>query len=147
MQQNLLFGLSIPHVSPPQQKPVKTIDYNNKNRSKFYLKTMDNLLSSRPPWGIYFAESFNTSKSNILPNITKSNVNRNATITGNISKESIRLLNGKSLYSISGPTTPNIVFPHGSIPNNFTICSITKYNGPNKNRILNANNANFLHGH
>jgi hypothetical protein len=38
-------------------------------------------------------------------------------------------------------------FPPGSIPLTFTICSVTRYSGNAKGRILDGEGANWLHGH
>lgn len=106
---------------------------------------MDNLLTLKSPWGIYLGEKFNPLQSTVLSDITTNK--RNAVVTGNLTKETINLSNGKNIYSISGPPTTTIEWPLGSISPTFTICSITKYNGPNKYRVLNGTNNNFLHGH
>ena len=49
---------------------------------------------------------------------------------------------------LKGTNNTNIIFPTGSIPQNYTICCITKYvpNGTT-GRIITANNFNFLIGH
>jgi len=48
---------------------------------------------------------------------------------------------------LEGGTTSGIVFPTGSIPTTFTICSLTRYTGGAQQRILETAEANWLHGH
>jgi hypothetical protein len=48
---------------------------------------------------------------------------------------------------ISGSTQSRLYWPEGSIPNTFTICSITRYTGGANGRILNGIGRNWLHGH
>ncbi len=48
---------------------------------------------------------------------------------------------------ISGSTAAGIRLPEGSLPAVFTICSMTRYTGSAKGRIINAFGANFSHGH
>jgi hypothetical protein len=48
---------------------------------------------------------------------------------------------------VGGTTETQISWGEASIPSTFTICSITRYSGAAKNRILQANNRNWLHGH
>ena len=52
-----------------------------------------------------------------------------------------------SIPYITGGTGSKITWPSGSIPTNFTVCSITAYNGASTNRIFNAQVKNWLHGH
>ena len=126
-------------LTPQQINQIYNATIKTNNQS------LDNLLVSKPPWGIYLGELFNPLQSTVLTDITANK--RDAIITGNIIKETINLSNGNNVYSISGPTSTNIVWSYGSISPKFTICSITKYNGSSRQRILNATNNNFLHGH
>ena len=49
---------------------------------------------------------------------------------------------------LRGSTATDIIFPTGTIPQNYTICCVTKYIfGGKKERIITANNFNFLIGH
>jgi len=117
-------------------------NYNVYNISNSNLINLKNLLINKPAWGIYSAESFNN---NILYDLT--NNNRNAICTG------VTLTNGSgngasvSIPYLYGSTTSKIDWTNGSIPANFTICSITKYNGSNRQRILTGKNTNWTHGH
>ena len=48
---------------------------------------------------------------------------------------------------LEGNTTSGIVFPTGTIPATFTICSLTRYAGVAQERILDTVEANWFHGH
>ena len=104
--------------------------------------TFPSLLKSKPPWGIYAAESYSN---NTLYELRENG--RNATCSG------VTLTNGSgngatvNIPYISGTTTSKVTWPNGSIPTNFTICSITRYTGNNKQRILTSTSGNWLHGH
>jgi hypothetical protein len=117
-------------------------NYNVYNISNSNLINLKNLLINKPAWGIYSAESFNN---NILYDLT--NNNRNAICTG------VTLTNGSgngasaSIPYLYGSTTSKIIWTNGSIPTNFTICSITRYAGPTQQYILSGKNTNWGHGH
>ena len=51
-----------------------------------------------------------------------------------------------SVDTLQGTTTSKIKFGR-VIKRYFTICSLTRYNGNNRGRILRSENGNFLHGH
>ena len=60
--------------------------------------------------------------------------------------------NNNNLYGsyLQGSSRTNIKFPPGTIPDDYTICCVTKYqntSGNNSGRILTADNFNFLIGH
>ena len=102
------------------------------------------------PWGIYYAG--NILNDNILVDLLN-RPERNAIITGNITKN---ISNGNgaigNIKSISGTINTTIEWPTNSIPEKFTICSITRYNGnTNNKRILTARDAtptnDWIHGH
>jgi hypothetical protein len=102
------------------------------------------------PWGAYYAG--NVSSDNLLLDLLNRS-EKNAVITGNITKN-IGDGNGAlgNITSILGTTNTIIEFPNNSIPENFTICSITRYTGSSNNkRILTARNAtptnDWIHGH
>lgn len=50
------------------------------------------------------------------------------------------------MCSVRGNTNSRITFGPGSIPPTFTICSVSRYNGPSRGRIINGD-SNWLHGH
>jgi hypothetical protein len=103
------------------------------------------IFSRTPPIGMYFAEDYNT-VTNTLPNSIINSLG-NATTTGTINKVT-GVGNGAivNITYITGGTASTLIFPEGSIPNNFTILGLTRYNGPINQRIL-AGTTNFVHGH
>ena len=105
------------------------------------------ILSSKPPVGVYSADSWNSATNTItdltytLGPATTSGVSI-SDITGNGASP------GVSIKSLTGTTTSIINFPTGSIPKQFTMASLTRYNsGSNRNRILTSPDINFVHGH
>lgn len=58
-------------------------------------------------------------------------------------------LSNKEIMYLKGTTADGIRFPSGTIPSSFTICSMTKYEGGTRRRILDAADvgSNWLHGH
>ena len=54
---------------------------------------------------------------------------------------------GLSIPRVQGTDQTSIYWGAGSIPSTFTVCSITRYSGAFKQRILQCNNMNWLHGH
>jgi hypothetical protein len=111
--------------------------------SVYNMFTFASLLNSKPPWGIYAAESYSN---NTLYELRGNG--RNATCSG------VTLTNGNgygataNIPYIYGTTTSKVTWPNGSIPSIFTVCSITRYTGTaNNKRILNGTSGNWLHGH
>ena len=107
------------------------------------------LFISKPPWGIYSANDYNSTTNTLLD---KSGNNNNATTYGNIIKLLSDTGNGATanIISISGDTSTGITWPVGSIPNTFTICTISRYTGGSYQRIFTSTDTgqiNFLHGH
>ena len=103
------------------------------------------LINNKKPWGFYSAEKWNSS-TNILTELT--GTGRNATTSGVIQVYSSDNGAVSSITYLTGLSTSTITFPAGSIPAQFTICSLTRYNGSQRGRILQGNNGiNFLHGH
>lgn len=104
----------------------------------------DTLLTSKAPWGRYSAASCSgTTMTDLTGN------GRHATITGSYTTgtQSGNRASASIPY-INGTTSTQILWPVGSIPNNFTICSITRYTNTNyQNRILTSYTDNSLYGH
>lgn len=120
------------------------VSYNCvKNATPLSEITISSLLASKPPWGVYAAESY---ANNSLPELrgtagraaTCVNVNTDSTATSGASTK---------IPFIFGGTNATVEWPASSIPTNFTICSISRYNGPSKARILVGKTDNWLHGH
>ncbi len=107
------------------------------------------IFSRKVPWAMYFAEDYNASSPTILPNYLNDGT-RNATLSGTTVTKTTASGNGATapITFISGTTGSIITFPTGSIPNSFTILSLTRYTGgTNTRRILQASTNNWLHGH
>ena len=106
-----------------------------------------NLITSKPPWGIYDATMWNSS-TNTLPELRGNgrNVTSGGTITfgtasGNGSTASISY--------VAGGTGSTLTWPSGSIPTNYTICTISRYisGGTNRRIVQSTGTLNWLHGH
>ena len=54
---------------------------------------------------------------------------------------------GRPVPYVGGTTGTQISWGAASIPSTFTICSITRYSGTAKARILQCRESNWLHGH
>jgi len=106
-------------------------------------KKIDDIMKQNKVWGMYFAENWS---GNILPDSTGNK--RDAVTSVNI-KKIVKNGNGATglITYITGGTNDNIVWPYGSIPQNFTVLSLSRYNGVNKQRILQSTGGNWLHGH
>lgn len=101
------------------------------------------LLIDIPPWGIYLPGDYNSSTNTLLE--ARKN-GRNAT-TVNVSYNSV-VGNGSliSLPYLYGSKTSSITWPMGSLPSQFTICSLTRYDTDiNRNRIINGQVQNMVH--
>ena len=96
------------------------------------------------PWGAYFADDW--SGTTLLD--SSGNGRHATTSSGNITKTT-GIGNGATgaITYIYGGTSSTISWPSGSIPTNFTILSLTRYNGGTRKRILDATSINWLHGH
>ena len=107
---------------------------------------INNIIPGKTPWGIYDASLWN---SGILPEAR--NNGRNATGSGSIGLSNSTGNGGAaSIPYISGTTTSRLIWPAGSIPTNFTVCSITRYTNTDSSkrlRILTSTGINWLHGH
>jgi len=102
------------------------------------------------PWGAYYAGNIETDT--ILLDLLN-RPERNAVITGPITKN-VSIGNGATgnITSILGNINTTIEWPNNSIPEKYTICSITRYTSPvNNKRILTAKDAtpmnDWIHGH
>jgi len=95
-----------------------------------------NLYNTIKPWGIYSADNWSN---NTLYDMTGNN--RHAS-TSNVN------YNADNLPCLTGGTNSTIIWPGGSIPSQYTIASITRYNGGSRGRILNSKDGgNWLHCH
>jgi len=108
------------------------------------------IFSRKVPWAMYFAEDYNASSPNVLPNYISNG--KDATLSGIEVIKTTTSGNGATgpITFISGTTGSTVLFPIGSIPSTFTILSLTRYTGPNKQRILDGSappSYYWLHGH
>lgn len=104
------------------------------------------LLINKPPWGIYFASDWDGE--NTLYESRKNG--RNATTKNITYSNKIGIGSAVPIPSLSGDTNASIQWPNGSIPEQFTICSITRYTGGANQRILQSSSvgkSNWFHGH
>ena len=101
------------------------------------------LLINKPPWGRYNASNFVGTQ---LTDITGNG--RHGLMSASVTSGSASG-NGAtaSINSIGGGTTATLLFPTGSIPAPYTICSISRYTGGTFGRILQSSTDNWLHGH
>jgi hypothetical protein len=107
------------------------------------------------PWGAYIAGHSKNSSSQLYDitgqgrhaNITGTTVNY--ANSGNGASASIPYIGGYAgtLNNTPAGSGTQIRWPAGSIPSNFTICSITRYSGANKQRILSSSDSSFVYGH
>ena len=140
---NLGYNIGIGITNPSFNLDIKgNININN----EILIDDNENItLKNNKPWGIYLAEDWSN---NTL--YDSSGNGRDAITSGNINikQESGNGADGNITY-IYGGTDTKVIWPSGSIPGNFTILSLTRYNGGSKARILSQNNdiGNFLHGH
>ncbi|EKX38200.1 hypothetical protein GUITHDRAFT_115745 [Guillardia theta CCMP2712] len=64
------------------------------------------------------------------------------------SEEPLKVMSDGKLKYVNGSFYDVVSFPLMSIPGPvFTLCSISRYNGEKRHRILQAKDQNFVHGH
>ncbi len=109
------------------------------------IDTFQALIKTKAPWGMYDAADWSAADGKLIE----------ATKNGKdvVSKGTIKFgsdvgdgAKGKVAF-ISGSTQSQLLWPEGSIPKSFTICSITRYTGGTNRRILQGAHRNWLHGH
>lgn len=123
---------------------------NTENDFKYAEKSIEEkfnlvLTNNRPPWGMYTAKS--AFGNNIFDIFNREC--RNGTIKGSYFNNTIDS-NSPNVSYLSAKKETVITFPVGSLPENYTICAMTKYssNINNRNRILTAKYPrNWLLGH
>ena len=107
------------------------------------------VISAYKPWGVYYAGNYSGNKLNDL----LGREDRNAIVTGTLNYDNAPGFGANgTIKSVSGANNTYIEWSANSIPEKFTICSITRYTGINNNkRILTARNAtvanDWIHGH
>lgn len=107
-------------------------------------KQLEDVIAKVPPWAVYHAEDFNAGEIPEANGIRGSMRFQGGTVT--VHNESGNGANAP-VVSVRGTTGTKVYFPDGSIPEKFTICSVTRYSGTSKLRILQGARSNWLHGH
>ena len=117
--------------------------------------SFNTLISSKPPLFIFSPSEASTLTNN---NTQMKDVRSGYTSYATMSNVTVISASGGgatgTITYLSGTTSSSILFPTGSIPNNFTICSITRYKSTNQKIILqndtsysNGSDKWFLFGH
>ena len=141
----LVSPTTTPTTTPTTPTPTTTIPPITRNNIVDFLA----VISAYKPWGVYYAGNFFDNKLIELLGRT----DRDAISTGIInSSTSAGFGANGTVKAISGNISSYIEWTANSIPDKFTICSITRYTGINYNkRILTARNAtaanDWIHGH
>lgn len=127
-------------------------EYVEKNKTcrfnESYNKRMVDLINRKKPWGIYDAKDWDIN-SNVLKDTSGRNnhaTTEGVDISGNKSGNGAMV----DIPFIQGSTTSKVIWPIGSIPTNFTICSITRYTGNKNNKCILTSTSyggNWTHGH
>lgn len=109
------------------------------------------LYQAKKPWAHYTATKWDDVNKVLLD---QSGNNRNTEALGTrasiVQGETVSSLNGASqpLTYIAGDISTSLFFASGSIPEKFTICSVTRYASTiNQKRVLTAVGKDWLHGH
>lgn len=121
---------------------LNTSYYNNYDNNNRYYDFFD----KNKPWGMYFAEDYDIKNKKIYD---CSGNGRHA-----VTSRSVAFYPSRNIKIIKGGINDSITFPNGSIPQEFTIASITRYLGSGQyngkvgfDRILTAKNIDWFHGH
>ncbi len=106
----------------------------------------EKLLQAKPPWARYHAVNWDAT--NRVLKDSSGNNRSSVLAVGTLAYASASGSGAQvaQQYIHGGPTS-SIRLPLGSVPSAFTICSMTRYTGTAKGRIINAFGGNFAHGH
>ena len=103
------------------------------------------LIAKKAPWGLYDAAHWSAADAT-LPEGSRNG--KDVISEGTIKHGSGAGHGAKGDVSfIFGSTQSRLYWPEDSIPEAFTICSITRYTGGAERRILQATDLNWVHGH
>ncbi len=130
---------SVPNTNKPLISFWKADDtFNSVN--------VDNLFRTTPPYARYSADNWDSDQNKLFDT---SGSNRDSTAYQGSINKGVASGNGASatISYLRGATTAGIRFPVNTIQATFTICSITRYSGATKTRIIDTVNGNWLHGH
>ena len=141
---------TLPNINTDMQYTVNNIENNNMYQERSVIDKFNLLIANnRTPWGIYNAKNIS---GNILNDIFNRGCKK-ATIQGtehSIETEKTSLNNANFTY-LKGTVDTTITFPIGSLPENYTICVMSKYTNKStnkRNRILTSEEPrNWLLGH
>jgi hypothetical protein len=113
--------------------------------SIIYLTPFQLLLRNTPVWARYGAEAW-VAATNTLPNLGGV-ANRDATTSG-VALNSTPAANGAiaGIPYLAGAATASIIFPVGSYPATYTVCSVSRQSGPNNHAVIQGLTASYLHG-
>jgi hypothetical protein len=117
------------------------------------------LYKSKRPWAHYSADSANwNAQTQVLSDVSGNNRNSKpaaVTLLAASNRGSIAVQNGRDRGSpndvpfLRGLSTDRLDFAENSVPQSFTICSVTRYASTtgNQQRILTTTSATWYHGH
>eukprot|EP00960_Hanusia_phi_P050868 760471-Hanusia_phi.AAC.1 len=107
------------------------------------------VMRDKVPWGIYHAEDFDSQSTQCWAE--SRGVQAPATCDNGNFVSGFEIGHGASanVSFVSGNTSSVLTWPNGSIPSEFSICSISRYAGTSQQRVLTANNSllDWFHGH
>jgi hypothetical protein len=103
------------------------------------------LVAEKAPWGLYDAAHWSAAEATL----SEASQNGKTVISEGTIKHGSGVGHGAkgNVSFILGGTTSKLFWPDGSIPWTFTICSITRYTGGSNQRVLQASQGNWFHGH
>jgi hypothetical protein len=120
------------------------------NKSIFNDASLNTIVQNNPPLGIYDASMWNPTTKTLLEARgfgSGYDVSGNNVVTGTTSIIGNGAVSG--INYLSGNVISSLTWPVNSIPNNFTLCTISRYSGSNKKQILQSKYYvnNWFHGH
>lgn len=114
-------------------------------KDNFDIVAYRQLLISNPPWGRYLAKDWDP----ITQKLYEASRNGRDAITTNVQSK-VCIGNGivaPNLVCLYGSITSTIIWPLGSLPPQFTICTLARYTATGaKRRIFQGKTVNWLHG-
>ena len=135
---NLLRGSGAHAMATAGNNTVKT-------KAATAIDAFQALTKTKVPWGLYDAADWSAANGKLL----EASANGKDVVSAGTIKFGSGIGNGAkgNVTFILGSTSSRLVWPEGSIPTKFTICSITRYTGGSNERILRSVAGNWLHGH
>ena len=136
----------LPNINTDIQYTITTNENNNKYQERSIKDKFKFLLTNnKPPWAMYNAKNVSD---NILYDVYNRQC-RKAYIKGGYTIKNETLINNANITYLEGTPDTIITFPEGSLPENYTICVMSKYTKQSyRNRILTSKHPrNWLLGH